>query len=334
MLKKQFYVNLNTLLRQLFFMTEKGTSVEDAIEQLEKQTGLHKELSSINSMFSESKEQVTFPYSFGYIALLSNLIGVIKSYGGNVSLCYKEFYDRFIQNPNRIKLHMKDSIGILIYLGSITMVSSICVAIYLIFVLPQFKQTFQGAGHKLPGLTELVLTISSEYSILFLSMIVVVMNAIVILLRNMFLNVNNLNYFLDKHLQLPYIGEIFKSFNIYLSFNILSLVIKSGLTKNEGLDALEKISNNNCCIDTAALKNCETTKPYSAEYSLSLASSVDTFEEELSYLVNKHEYIDAQKLNQLKTSIFVLFVGFAVFVFGTILIAMYLPIFQMGKLIL
>lgn len=333
MLQKRFYVNLDTLLRQLFFMTEKGKSVDDAIKLLERQTELQNEIDSIKSLFSGAQELIKLPFRFGYITLLGSVLSVVKNGGGNVSRCYKAFYDGFIQNPHRIKLQMKDSVGLLIYLGAITVVSLISVTIYLIFVLPQFQEMFAGAGHELPALTQFVLTVSSKYSGLFLSVVIAVIILVLLLLQRMFANVNDLNYFSQRFIKIPYLGEIFKGFNVYLSFNILSLLIKSGLSKKDSLDALDFISNNSSCIDTAALKNGEITKPYCAEYSLSIASSLDTFEDELIHLVNEHQFVDAERLNELKTSIFIFFICFAVSVFGTILIAMYLPIFQMGKII-
>lgn len=333
MLPKRFYVNLNTLLRQLFFLTQKGKSVDDAIELLERQPGLQKEVDSIKSLFSGAQELVKLPFRVGYIALLGKVLSVVKSGGGNVSCCYNAFYDGFIQNPHRIKLQMKDSIGLLIYLGAITVVSAISVTIYLIFVLPQFQEMFEGAGHDLPALTQFVLTMSSKYSGLFLAVVITVITLVLLLLKQMFENVNDLNYFSHKLIKVPYLGEIFKAFNVYLSFNILSLLIKSGLSKKDSLDALENISSNRSCIDTVALKKGEITKPYCAEYSLSIASNLDTFEDELIHLVNEHQFVDAERLNELKTVIFIFFISFAISVFGTILIAMYLPIFQIGKII-
>ncbi len=333
MIQKRFYVNLNTLLRQLFFLTKKGKTVDDAIELLERQPGLQKEIDSIKSLFSGAQELVKLPFRFGYITLLDKVLSVVKRGGGNVNDCYKAFYDGFVQNPHRIKLHMKDSAGLLIYFGAITVVSAICVTIYLIFVLPQFQSMFAGAGHPLPALTQFILTVSSEYAGLFLSVVIVVITLVFLLFQQMFTNVNSLNYFSHRFIKIPYLGEIFKAFNIYLSFNILSLLMKSGLSKKDSLDALENISSNRSCIDTVALKKGKITKPFCAEYSLSIASSLDTFEDELIHLVSEHQFIDAERLNQLKTSVFVLFVCFAVSLFGTILIAMYLPIFQMGKII-
>lgn len=331
--KKRFYINLSTLLRQLFFLTEKDKGIDDAIELLEKQTGLQKEVDSIKSMFSGAQDFVRVPFYFGYIALLSNVLNVVKNAGGNISDCYRAFYDSFIQNPHRIKLDMKDSIGLLTYFSAVTVVSTICVTIYIIFVLPQFEQMYEGVGQKLPALTRYVLTVGSEFSGLFIAIVVVVISAVLFLLHRMVTNVSALSYFSDRFIKIPYLGEIFKAFNVYLSFNILLLLIKSGLSKSDSLDALENLSNNNSCIDTVALKNGKVTDPYSAEYSLSLASSLDTFDDELKHLVDEHQFVDAEKLNELKTMVLILFVCFAVSIFGTLLVAMYLPIFQMGNIV-
>lgn len=333
MMQKRFYVNLNTLLRQLFFLTKKGKTVDEAIELLEHQSGLQKEIDSVKSLFSDAQELLRLPFRFGYIALLGRVLSAVKKGGGNVGHCYKAFYEGFVQNPHRIKLDMKDSIGLLIYIGAITIVSAISVIIYLIFVLPQFQVMFANAGHELPALTQFVLTTGYEFSGLFLSVVMVVIILVFILFQQMFVNVNSLNYFSHRFIKIWYLGEIFKGFNVYLSFNILLLLIRSGLSKKDSLDALDHISGNKSCIDTVALKKGEIMNSYCIEYSLSIASSLGTFEDELIHLVNEHQFVDAEKLNDLKTSVFILFICFAVSVFGTILIAMYLPIFQIGKII-
>jgi type II secretory pathway component PulF len=137
----------------------------------------------------------------------------------------------------------KKVIGAMIYpmiiLGG-TFVLGICLAV---FILPKIAEMFRSFKVKLPWTTRLLIGISDfiqNQGLLALVLFVVMVLAVMYLRRLKFIK----PYSHRLILMLPVLGNVSKHFNLSMFYRSLSVLLKSGVTIDEGLRVCTKTTSN------------------------------------------------------------------------------------------
>lgn len=235
----------------------------------------------------------------------------------------------------------------LVYPTSIIVVAFIVTAILMIFVIPQFQSLFQGFGADLPGLTKLVIRMSEVFQekwwLIFGVLIGTVMGFMAAKKRS-----RKVQHFLDRLLlKLPVIGAVMTKAAIARFSRTFSTMFKAGVPMVEAmtsvagatgnvvygeatLDMRDEVSTgtqlNKAMLDTELFPNMVVQMVAIGEESGSLDSMLakvaDFFEREVDDAVDN--------MTALMEPIIMVFLGGIV---GTLVIAMYLPIFKLGAAI-
>lgn len=235
----------------------------------------------------------------------------------------------------------------LVYPASIIVVAFIVTAILMIFVIPQFQSLFQGFGADLPGLTKLVIRVSEIFQekwwLIFGVLIGIVMGFMAAKKRS-----RKVQHFLDRLLlKLPVIGAVMTKAAIARFSRTFSTMFKAGVPMVEAmtsvagatgnivygeatLDMRDEVSTgtqlNKAMTDTELFPNMVVQMVAIGEESGSLDSMLakvaDFFEREVDDAVDN--------MTALMEPIIMVFLGGIV---GTLVIAMYLPIFKLGAAI-
>ncbi|WP_438971616.1 type II secretion system F family protein [Methylophaga sp.] len=235
----------------------------------------------------------------------------------------------------------------LVYPTAIIVVAFLVTAILMIFVIPQFQSLFQGFGADLPGLTKLVIKISEVFQelwwLIFGSIIGIVMGFMAAKKRS-----RKIQHFLDRILlKLPVIGAVMTKAAIARFARTFSTMFKAGVPMVEAmtsvagatgnivygeatLDMRDEVSTgtqlNKAMLDTELFPNMVIQMVAIGEESGSLdamlAKVADFYEAEVDDAVDN--------MTALMEPIIMVFLGGIV---GTLVIAMYLPIFKLGAAI-
>jgi type IV pilus assembly protein PilC len=236
----------------------------------------------------------------------------------------------------------------LVYPIAIMVVAFVVTAILMIFVIPQFETLFQGFGAELPGLTQFVISVSQVFQqwwwLIFGSII-----ASVFALKESIRRSQKVAHFFDRMLlKVPVIGIIMTKGSIARFARTFSTMFKAGVPMVEAMISVAGATGN-IVYKEATLKMREDVSTgtqlnaamvvhkdlfpnmviqmvaigeESGALDAMLAKVADFFEAEVDDAVDN--------MTALLEPIIMAFLGIVI---GTLVIAMYLPIFKLGAVV-
>jgi type IV pilus assembly protein PilC len=217
----------------------------------------------------------------------------------------------------------------------------------MIFVIPQFQELFTGFGADLPGLTKLVISISEFFQQMWWLIFGVIIGAVVGLLEAKKRS-RKVQHFLDRlALKLPVIGAIQQKGAIARFSRTLSTMFKAGVPLTEAMVSVAGASGNivyseatlemkdDASTGTQLNKSMSDSELFpnmviqmvaigeeSGSLDSMLAKVADFFEREVDDAVDN--------MTALMEPLIMAFLGGLI---GTLVIAMYLPIFKLGAVV-
>jgi type IV pilus assembly protein PilC len=247
----------------------------------------------------------------------------------------------YIEKSEALKKKVKSA---LVYPTTIVAVAVIVVGILMIFVIPVFETMFKSAGQTLPLPTLIVLTISK-----------LIKNTFYILIPAFFL----LTYLFKKYyktqsgralvdrllLKLPVFGPLLKKIAVARFSQTLGTLVSSGVPILDGLTIVSRTSGNKT-IETAILnarasiREGETIAeplgrsnifPPMVIQMISVGESTGALDSMLSKIAEFYEEevnVAVANLTSLLEPLLMMFLGVVI---GGVVIAMYLPIFNMAN---
>ncbi|MGD9152781.1 MAG: type II secretion system F family protein [Gammaproteobacteria bacterium] len=235
----------------------------------------------------------------------------------------------------------------LFYPCAVIIIAAMVAYILLVFVVPQFADLFSGFGVQLPFLTRLVINLSNLLQrfwwILVLSLILPWI-AIIILKRR---SISFANFFDAMMLKIPIFGNFLRKSIIARLMRTLATTFAAGMPLLESLCLLRDVANNQRFrvvlgeIYNAVSKGQTLYQslqisglfPNIVVQMVAIGEEAGKLPDMLEKAANFYEYEVNQlvdKLNQLLEPVIMIILGIVV---GGLVIAMYLPIFNLGMVI-
>ena len=235
----------------------------------------------------------------------------------------------------------------LFYPAAVVVVAFVITAILLIFVIPQFESLFKGFGADLPALTQFVVSLSKFFQNWWWAIFGVV-GGTVFFIGYSYKRSVKMQHTVDRlTLKAPIIGEIIKKATIARYCRTLATMFAAGVPLVESLDSVAGASGNQVYYEgVMAIKSdvstgmqlqaaMDNTKLFpnmviqmvaigeeSGELDKMLGKVADFYEEEVDNAV--------ASLSSLLEPLIMAVLGIIV---GTLVIAMYLPIFKMASVV-
>ena len=247
----------------------------------------------------------------------------------------------YIEKAETLRKKVKSA---MIYPSVIVGVAVIVVAILMVFVIPVFEQMFKSAGQSLPLPTLIVLTLSKFMR----KYVLIVVPAIILLfyLLKKYHHTENGKTVIDRLLlQLPVFGQLLRKIAVARFSRTLGTLVSSGVPILEGLNIVSKTAGNKT-IETAILnarasiREGETIAeplarsgifPPMVIQMISVGESTGALDSMLSKIADFYEEevdVAVDNLTSLLEPFLMVFLGVVI---GGVVIAMYLPIFQMAN---
>ena len=234
----------------------------------------------------------------------------------------------------------------LIYPAAIVTVAFIVSSIMLIFVVPKFKSLFDSFGAKLPLFTRIIIAISNFMQSYWWIIILAIVGGVWAFRRALRTN-PRFHYKYDALLlRLPIIGKILQRAVIARFARTLSTTIESGMPITDAMRSMIDIMGNLVYSKAVAQITNDVTSGHQLNVSMTstklfphmviqmisvgeasgnlsgmLVKVADYYEEEVNYAVDN--------LSSLLEPLIMLLLGVII---GSLVIAMYLPIFKLGSL--
>jgi type IV pilus assembly protein PilC len=246
----------------------------------------------------------------------------------------------YIEKNERLKRKVK---GALVYPSTILVIAVVVVLVMLVFVIPVFQEMFSSLGGQLPALTQGVVDLSAflRRNFLFLIGAAVAVGFIFSRVKA----TDKGGYFFDKlFLKLPVFGLLLRKVAVARFSRTLGTMISSGVPILDGLDIVAKTSGNRIVeeaimITKASISEGKTiAEPLSKSgvfpsmvcQMVAVGESTGALDSMLIKIADFYdEEVDAavDSLTSLIEPMMMIFLGGTV---GTMLAAMYLPIFKMA----
>jgi type IV pilus assembly protein PilC len=247
----------------------------------------------------------------------------------------------YIEKSEALRKKVKSA---LVYPSTIVGVAVIVVMILMIFVIPVFETMFKAAGQGLPLPTLIVLTISrliKEYILFFIPALILLFY----LLRRYHKTQNGRAVIDRLLLKLPVFGPLLKKIAVARFSRTLGTLVSSGVPILDGLSIVSRTSGNRT-IETAILnarasiREGETIAdplsrsgifPPMVIQMIAVGESTGALDSMLSKIADFYEEevdVAVANLTSLLEPFLMIFLGVVI---GGVVIAMYLPIFNMAS---
>lgn len=237
----------------------------------------------------------------------------------------------------------------LTYPFAVIVVAFLVTLILLIFVIPQFKEMFAGFGAALPAYTQFIINLAEILQNNFYWLILILLTTFTLFYWQKKHSIR-FNQKLDNiKIKLPIIGKIIKFDCIARLTRTLGITFKAGISLLEALKIASGITGNFCYqqaiiaiqqqiangipLSNAMLNDKNFLFPNRAIQLIKIGEESGTLDEMLleitKYYENEINYF-TDHLNNLLEPLIMVILGIIV---GGLIIAMYLPIFRLGKII-
>ena len=249
----------------------------------------------------------------------------------------------FIEKAEALRRKVKSA---LMYPAIVTFVAIVVVGILMVFVIPTFEKMFREAGQQLPGLTQLVVDASKFTR----SHILSVLGAIILLvfLLKYIRKTEQGKMAIDRFLlRLPVFGILLRKVAVARFTRTLSTLMTSGVPILDGLQIVARTSGNKV-IEKAVMDARENISsgeniaeplarskvfPPMVTRMISVGENTGALDQMLNKIADFYEdEVDTAVagLTSMLEPLMIVFLGGVV---GTVVIAMYLPIFNMANAI-
>ena len=328
--------------RQFSTMVNAGLPLVQALDILAKQTE-NKTLSSITrqvmfdveSGYTLADSMAKHPRAFS--SLYTNMVAAGEA-GGILDVILNRLA-AFLEKNDKLIRKVK---GAMIYPSSILGVAVGAIAILLIFVIPTFEDMFASVGVPLPFPTRLVIGMSKGLQSYWWAIIAFFVGSF-FLVKRYYASPNGKLAIDRLLLKLPVLGDVLRKSSVSRFTRTLGTLIASGVSILEGLEITARTAGNRVVQDAimasrASIAGGETIAAPLAKSGvfppmvismISVGESTGGLDEMLSKIADFYDdEVDAAVggLLSLLEPMMIVFLGIAV---GGMIMAMYLPIFDM-----
>jgi len=249
----------------------------------------------------------------------------------------------YIEKSMNLKKKVK---GAMVYPIAVLVIAMVVVVGMLIFVIPVFQKMFADMGGTLPAFTQMVINLSDFMRRYFL-LVGVVLAALYFVFQRYYKTEKGQETIDAYLLKLPIFGSLIRKVAIAKFTRTLGTMLSSGVPILEGLDIVARTAGNKI-IEKAILKTKMSigegktiAEPLGASgvfppmvvQMISVGESTGALDSMLSKIADFFDdEVDAgvTALTSLLEPLLMVFLGTAI---GAIVVAMYLPIFQMASIL-
>ncbi|MGV8075331.1 MAG: type II secretion system F family protein [Syntrophobacteraceae bacterium] len=249
----------------------------------------------------------------------------------------------YIEKLANLKKKVK---GAMTYPGIVISIAVVVVAVILVFVIPVFAGLFKDAGAKLPGMTVFVMSIS-DFVQSYIHWMILGVIILVLLIRRFRKSPRGRDITDRMLLRAPVFGMLIKKVAVARFTRTLSTMLSSGVPILDGLDIVASTSGNTV-IEKAIRKArdgisegrpvaepLEETAVFPAMVTQMIAvgeatGALDTMLGKIADFYDEEVNTTVEAMTSLLEPMLIVFLGVTI---GFLLVAMYLPIFQIADVV-
>jgi type IV pilus assembly protein PilC len=255
--------------------------------------------------------------------------------------------DRIATYLEKTELLKKKVKKAMTYPVAVIIVAIIVTAILLVKVVPQFESLFQGFGAELPVFTQMVVNLS-EWLQTWWFVVLLGIAGTIFLFKEAVRRSQKFSDFVDKYvLKLPVVGEILDKSAVAKFGRVLSTTFAAGVPLVDALDsvagatgnavyrdAIDRIKNDVASgTQLQASMRQQDIFPVMAVQLTAIGEESGNLDEMLGKVAEHYEAVVDDMVDNLTALMEPMIMAVLGVLVGGLIIAMYLPIFQMGQVV-
>lgn len=338
--------DLMIFTRQFSTMIDAGLPLVSGLEVLSEQqenktfkTILRDINAAVQSGATLSEAMKKYPKLFD--DLYTNLVAAGEE-GGILDIVLQRLAE-YIEKAQKLKRMVKSA---LMYPIIVTIVAVLVIVVIMVFVIPVFQSMFADFGQALPMLTQVVVAMSNftKSNIIY----IMLAGGVLIYAVKRFINTEKGRVIFDRaSLQAPVFGDLLRKVAVARFTRTLSTMMSSGVPIMNSLEIVAKTAGNKiveeAVMDTRAAisegrsiadpLNESGVFPSMVVHMISIGEEVGALDSMLEKIANFYDdEVEAavDGLTSMIEPLLMVFLGGAI---GTLVIAMYLPIFKMASIV-
>ncbi len=280
-----------------------------------------------------------YPKVFDSIYVQLSKVGELSGALDQIMLRLASYMEKAYKLKQRIRMAM-------VYPAIIVSVAIIAVTFLLIFVVPTFVDMYQDFDAELPGPTKLILSVSKFLTghALWIGLVLALISGGIYYAAQ----TEGGSRMIDRFkLRVPYFGELYQKALVGQFGKTLATLLESGVTLSDSLNVLKKSSPNVILSEEIVEMSSAITKGKSLNRSLASSTvfpavvvqmisvgeetaSLDEMLNQVSDLIEEEVDIMVEGLTSIIEPILIVFIGVII---GAIIIALYLPIFELVNVV-
>jgi type IV pilus assembly protein PilC len=332
--------------RQFATMIDSGLPIVQALEVLAKQHQ-NKAFKKVLKGVKETVEtggtlsQGMRKYPKAFDDLYVNMIAAGES--GGILDSILDRLSLYMEKSLKLKREIKTA---MIYPAIVFTVAMIVSAILLVFVIPTFKDLYSGSGLELPGLTKIVMSLSDFMVNWWMVIFGIIGGSLFAVVRGLKTELGQ-KILHPLALKLPVLGSLIRKVSVARFSRTLGTMLTSGVPILDALSiccrtAGNKVVENEIQRVRLAISEGQTmaeplndskTFPPMVVQMISVGESTGALDAMLNKIAEFYEQEVDTAVAGLKQSIEPIMIVILGVIVGVLVIAMYLPIFQMGKVV-
>ncbi|MFD2231457.1 hypothetical protein [Alkalimarinus sediminis] len=326
-LNSQAQNDLNRIIRHIDSQVSAGLSVEESIAKLKNlnriDTGKVTYLECLLKGQSVDSGQLS-PYKLATETSMRKLLQLLVSSGASINTSLKALQVCLSMNRDYASQVWKGLKALSIYMFVILSLAFVCTGIYILKVLPQFQAMFDSMGAELPAFTQTVLGVS-QFLVQWWLVIIPLVLWVVVQFAKLGQKIAALEPLGRGIKRVPGVKRLSSLHLKYLLVSYSYILMAGGLQSEEAFKrALRLIGETD---DAAGIENARNG--YLKD--IFIARELGTLGAEIEYAFGQIEYEYMSELAKLREKIMLFTQVSLALIVGAVVIAMYLPIFQMGQ---
>jgi len=259
----------------------------------------------------------------------------------------EQMLDRIATYLEKTELLKKKVKKAMTYPIAVVVVALIVTAILLVKVVPQFESLFQGFGAELPVFTQMVVRLS-EWMQSWWFVVLLGIAGTIFLFKEAIRRSQKFSDLIDKYiLKLPVVGEILDKSAVAKFGRVLSTTFAAGVPLVDALDsvagatgnavyrdAIQRIKNDvSSGTQLQASMRQQDVFPVMAVQLTAIGEESGNLDEMLAKVADHYEAVVDDMVDNLTALMEPMIMAVLGVLVGGLIIAMYLPIFQMGNVV-
>lgn len=338
--------DLSNFCRQFYFMIHAGVTIASGLDILRKQIENKKLREALEGMYIDvqkgqelSQSMKKYENIFPQLLIHMTEVGEVS---GNLDIIMDQMALHY-EKESKIQDQIKNAMIYPVILG----IASVLVVLFLLtFVMPSFVTMFETSGVELPGPTKVLIRISNfviRYWYVLLAFTLLLFS-----LFRIFSRTNRGRFVLDTiKMKIPIVNKAIEKIVSSRFASTLSILLSSGISLIEAMEVVSKVVRNKIVEDGLILASEEMRKgaelasalqrinffPPLVISTIRIGEYSGTLDDILAQLADFYDSEVESAIKSLITALEPLMIVVMAVLIGSIVIAMVLPMFELGQTI-